>query len=214
MTVTLTNNFTPIFTAPRGDLNVSVAAWVNVSSIRSAEQQDVLISGGYVQLTREVKIGSVFTLPPGTFVFNGPGVAGATPLVIESPEDGQTTSETLELITPDVLLFFKAPPVSCETPGFTFTDEGLPLDADTQGVFVPGATDNIAADTGATDALGIHTLAQFDVYQCEPLQPGLFLRIGGGVREANEYFEGDDVAVTFNSEPDANGMYAIITIGE
>lgn len=214
MTITMTNSYTPIFTAARGDLNVNVAAWVNVSSIRTAEQQDALFAGGYVQLTREVRLGSVFTLPPGTFVFNGPGLAGATPIVIPSPTAaGQSTTATLQLITPDVLLFFKAPPVSCETPAFTFTDQGFPLDADTQGVFIPGATDLITANTSATDALGIHTLAQIDVYQCSPLRPGLFLKIGGGVPQPNEFFEGDNITIDFRSEPDANRNYASVTRG-
>src|SRR5262245_15956230 len=70
MTVTIANN------DPDVELNIGMAAWVNTGSIRSANQQDALIDAGFVQLTREARIGDVFTLPPGTFVFNGAGNAG------------------------------------------------------------------------------------------------------------------------------------------
>jgi hypothetical protein len=67
--------------------------------------------------------------------------------------------------------------------------------------------------TGAVTSVGGHkTLAQIDVYQCEPLRPGLFLRIGGGTKAANEYFEGENVLFEFNEGADANGNFANVTI--
>src|SRR5262249_46814886 len=157
----------------------------------------------------EVDIGSVYKLPPGTFVYNGSGIAGASRIMVPTPDNGQPNTFSVELITPDVMLFFESPPVSCDSRGFTFTDQGFPLDATTTGLFYDAPDVHIAADTAATDALGIHTLAQYNVYQCEPLRPGLFFRVGGGTPEVNEYFEGQNVTIEFHSQPDANGFYAL-----
>lgn len=194
---------------PDADLNVLFAAWVNLNSIRSAEQQDDLLNSGYVQLTREVRLGSVFTLPPGTFVFNGAGVAGATAILL-GPTDRATslpTTQTIELITPDVLLVFSQPPVSCDSVAFFYTVDGD----------IPTATSvpnrgALALFEGATGGGFMKTLAQIDVYQCDPLKPGLFLKLGGGARESNEFFEGEDASWTFNAVPDANGFFANVVI--
>jgi len=191
------------------ELNVSLAAWVEPSSIRTAEQADALISAGYVQLGREEKIGDAYVLAPGTFVFNGPGLAGTTPLVVQ-PGDGEVAGElVLSLLTPDVLLLYSAPPTSCESPGFIFTIDGFPLGDipnNTQGS--PPAT----ADSGGTEALGIKTLAMFDAYECDPLRPGLFFKSGGGAKQPNEYFEGENITVTF-SRLTVDNVAAQVTIG-
>lgn len=180
-TITLTNTEDPFagFT-PGPDLNVSFAAWINVSSLRSAEQQDLLLSNNYVQLTREVRIG-IITLPPGTFVYNGTGVAGATHFKI--PPGG---TESLSIITPDRILLYSAPPVSCEDPAFYFTTNDEIVRAPDNGL-----------REGAVRSNGVKTLAQIDAYQCDPLNPGLFLRSGGGALADNEYREGDTINVGF-----------------
>jgi hypothetical protein len=203
LTVTLANN------SSAADVDVSFAAWVNVSSVRSGGQQDALIAGGYVQLTREVRLGSAFTLPPGTYVFNGPGTAGATAVRVgraQGDTAGVATTLDFALITPDVVLVFSEPPTSCENKAFEFTDNGLPLDPQT----VPGTVGMVFE--GATGAGPVKTLAQVDVYECQPLKPGLFLKLGGGAREPNEFFEGQNIRFDFNVNPDANGNCAVVTI--
>lgn len=204
MTLTLEN------TEETAELNVSVAAWVNASSIRSAEQQDALIANGYVQLTQSVNIGTVYTLPPGTFVLNGPGLGGATTYTLGRVRDTPIipTSRQVSLIAPDVLLLFLMPPVSCDTPAFTFTIEGFPVDTDPP--VVEGADAPISSSAGSYNDYGVKTLAQIDAYQCSPLKPGLFLKVGGGAQAANEFFEGDNVRATFSLFPDANGNTANI----
>jgi hypothetical protein len=191
LTLTLTNNH------ETANMETSFAAWVNVSSIRSAEQQDALLRGGYVQLNREIRLGTAFTLVPGTFVYNGPGLAGATPVTLACPlteTADRTLSREFTLITPDVILMFSQPPVSCDSTAFIF-----------DSVLVPG-------EETVTGAGGFKTLAQVDVYQCEPLRPGLFFRSGGGAKQPNEFYEGDSILFEFNEAPDAGGNFAIVTI--
>jgi len=211
MTVTLANN------NPQADVQVRLAAWVNVGSVRTAEQQDELLASGYVQLSRELRIGTAFTLPAGTYVYNGPGEAGAT-LVFLPRASGETdapvaSTESFTLITPDAVLAFYEPPVSCDSKAFVFTDSGFPLDAES----VPGGARGHMFE-GATGRGDAKTLAQVDVYQCDPLRPGLFFR--GSLTEeerrqarGNTYEEGEDVRFDFNPTPDANGDFAIVTIG-
>lgn len=203
MTVTFANNH------PDADLNVLFAAWVNLNSIRSAEQQDALLNSDYVQLTRELRLGSVFTLPPGTFVFNGPGVAGATAVRLGAAttqaDDTVTPSmREFSLVTPDVILAFTQPPVSCDSVAFFYSTDGDPLTS----VPVAGGESPFS---GATGEGGFKTLAQVDAYQCEPLRPGLFLKLGGGASQPNEYFEGEGVRFDFSEVPDANGNFANVT---
>jgi len=181
-------------------LDTSFMAWVEVSSIRSAEQQDALLRGGYVQLTREVRVGSVFTLPVGTFVFDGPGTAGATPVELAPTGEGENvvpTSVSYELITPDVVLVFSQPPVSCDSVAFTYSD---PM----TGEILSGAS---------TATGGYKTLAQVDKYTCTPFRPGVFLSTTGGALGVNEYVEGDSITFTFGAGA-VNGAFAIITIGD
>lgn len=207
MTVTLANLH------PTAELRTSFAAWVLPSSIRSADQQDELLRGGYVQLAEEVKLGRAFTLPPGTFVFNGSGTAGATPVVLpptraadNAVDPAAATTREFNIITPDVILVFYQPPESCESVAFIFAVDGEPLDAEP----VPGGID-LFAGSNSPDA-GRHTLAQVDAYQCVPFRPGLFLRRGGRP-EANEYDEGASVRFEFSPIADANGFFATVTVG-
>ena len=65
MTITFRNNH------PQAEVNTLFVAWVSASSLRSAQQQDALFADGYVQLSSEVRLGTAFTLPVGTFVYNG-----------------------------------------------------------------------------------------------------------------------------------------------
>jgi hypothetical protein len=199
---------------PSADLNVSFVAWVNTSSIRSAEQQDLLLSDGYVQLRREVRLGTAFTLPVGTFVYNGGGTAGATTMVLgpgqpaTGAEGGATTptAQAYRLRSPDVILAFYNPPVSCDSVAFYFSRNGEPLTA----VPVGGPE---APYGGSNTTGGFKTLAQVDVYQCEPLRPGVFIKLGGGERQTNEYFEGEPITFDFYATPDGAGNFCRVTIG-
>jgi hypothetical protein len=195
MTIVFANNH------ETAQVDASFAAWVYSSSVHSADQQDALLRGGYVQLTREIELGTAFTLPPGTFVYNGPGLAGATPVRLACPltDTGQGLSivDGITLITPDVALLFSQPPVSCDSVAFIFGNASISGDVVTGPV---------------TGSGGFKTLAQVNVYECMPLRPGLFLKLGGGARASNEYFEGGNVLFEFNETPDADGNYAIVTI--
>lgn len=205
MTLTLEN------TEDTAELSVSVAAWVNASSIRSAEQQDALIASGYVQLTTTVNIGTVYSLPPGTFVLNGPGLAGATMHTLGRVREEPIipTTKEISLVAPDVLLLFLMPPTSCDTPAFQFTIEGFPVDSDPP--VVNGVGEPIASLAGSYNDYGVKTLAQIDAYQCSPLKPGLFLKVGGGAQAPNEFFEGDNVRATFFLFPNEDGDTAHIS---
>jgi hypothetical protein len=193
LTLTLVNN------DAEGELNTAWMAWVYASSIRSAEQQDTLLSNGYVQLTRSVSVGTAFTLSPGTFVYNGPGTGGATLVRIDRAEPGEGDNDPPipaemsfgDIVTPDVMLIFSQPPVSCDTPAFFFTLDGQPLD------IAPDRAQMGAEFGGATTDGAVKTLAQVDAYQCSPLQPGLFFKSGGGARQENEFFEGQDLRIDF-----------------
>ncbi len=216
MTLTLLNLTTS------ADLNVRVAAWVNVSSVRTVEQEDALFRAGYVQLDEDVRIGEVFDLPAGTFVLDGRGLAGSRTLFLpasvgedmmeeapptEEEEGASISSEVFDLVTPDAILLFWAPPVSCESVGFEFTQDGQPVEdarVDATGLIFGGSGNNG----------GLKTLGQFDVYQCQPFRPGLFLKQTGGGAEPNEYFEGDDITVEFRRFPTAGGIAATVRVGQ
>lgn len=195
------------------EVNFSFVAWVNTSSIRSADQQDALLSNGYVQLTRSVTLGTAYTLPPGTFVFNGPGTAGATLLRIPGGACREMSSQgprecgssgLVELITPDAILVFNDPPVSCDSVAYEFTQDGLPL---------PDVPLDVFLFEGATGLGASKTLAQVQSYQCDPFQPGLFLR-GSQPASENLYLEGDSIVFTFGIVPDpATGITAQVVIG-
>lgn len=205
MTLTFTNNH------PDADLDVSFIAWVSPGSIRSADQQDVLLSNNYVQLSRELHIGTVFSLAPGTFVYNGTGVAGATPVHLRGASAAtaggaaEPTMAVFTLITPDAILAYTDPPVSCNSVAFTYSRNGSVITDD----FVGGPTGPF---TGANLTGGYKTLSQVDVYQCDPLRPGLFLKLGAGQRANNEFFEGQSVDFSFDQMPDADGNFAHVAI--
>ena len=191
---------------PQADLKTSFVAWVSVSSIRSAAQQDALLSAGYSQLTSEVRLGTAFTLPVGTFVFGGPGTAGATSVALTKAAGGGTanaaapvtpTTASYQLVTPDAILVFQQPPVACDSVAFTYSDP-------VTGEVLSGAS---------TAGGGYKTLAQVDVYQCSPLHPGVFFSAVGGTQQANQFREADPVTFTFLSGPTTTGAFAIVTIG-
>lgn len=207
-------------------LDTSFVAWIELGSIRTQEQQDALLRGGYVQLAETVTLGTAYTLPVGTFVYNGPGVAGATQISLgpaqggapdfvqgeATPGEGEgdegetgdsgarvPTETSIELITPDVILVFSQPPVSCDSVGFTYSSL-------VTGEIVPGP---------ATGVGGYKTLAQFDVYECSPFKPGLSFRSVGvaGLPEPNEFQEAEPITFTFYSGPVNQGAYCTVTIG-
>jgi len=205
MTIRFVNN------DPDLDVDTKVYAWVQPSSITSFEQQDALIRGGYIQIGRELPLGDAYKLAPGTFILFGPGYAGATNIRVPAGSE-----DTLTLITPDVLLIADAPPISCESIAFRFTIDGVlaTLFSTAEEAEGSGFRDN---KFGYADSDGpIKTLAQVDVYECSPLQPGLFFKSGGGARNPNEYFEGESVQIDFFSLPITVGdtrAAAFITIG-
>ena len=214
VTVTLSNS------NPVAELNVSMAAWVSPSSIRSADQQDELLANGYYQLDETVQIGSVFTLVPGTFVYGGPGLAGTTTMRLSrasstevvSDDSAQDTTTTItpverefEMITPDVLLIFSQPPISCDSVAFYYTDDGDPLTSEG----VSGVGDIYAGPTNPSG--GLKTLAQIDIYSCSPFEPGLFFRQGGGAVSNNEFYEGQNIRFDFYQVPTANGDFCTVT---
>ncbi len=195
------------------ELNVAMAAWININSIHSAEQQDAILADGYVQLSHEVRLGSVFTLPVGTFVRNGEGTAGASlvllpPAVASTQQDAAATptAQSYTMISPDVILVFLYPPVSCDSVAFYYSRNGEPLTAVPTG-------DPTSPFAGSDRQGAFKTLAQVDVYECSPLRPGVFIKLGGGQKQRNEFFEGEDVTFTFNETPDALGNFATVTIG-
>lgn len=204
LTITLRNNHSS------ADLEVFVAAWVNVNSVRTATQQESLLNDGYVQLTEEVRVGNAYTLPVGTYVYGGPGLAGATRFVVPPASgEGESTvpgTQLLELISPDVVLAFLHPPVSCDSVAFMYTRNGEPLEAVPAGAAGPFQ--------GANRGGGFKTLAQVDVYQCDPFQPGLFIRLAGGSPASNEFLEGENITFDFYEVADANGYFAKVTFGE
>jgi hypothetical protein len=203
MTVTFAN------THPGAGVQFSFVAFVSPASLRSADQQDALFENGYTQLTREVKIGNVYTLTPGTFVLNGSGLAGATRVFLGPAGAGdqagavQPTTREFVIVTPDTLLFYQQPPTSCESVAFMFTRDGEPI------------TDDFFADpgpfVGSAGGGGLKTMAQVDAYVCQPFRPGLFLQVVGGASQPNQYLEGAPVRVEFRPQPDANGNFAIVT---
>lgn len=189
MTLTFTNNNAD------ASLEANFLAWVDLSSVESGEQQDALIENGYVQVSRTIQIGTVFELPVGTFVFNGD--RGSSPSELNlAPAGGQGSSvAALQFITPDVILLFSEPPVSCDSVAFVFADDDL-----------------INIGPSASRG-GRKTLAQVGPYQCDPLRPGLFYRAQGGQLQANEYREGDAVTFSFFANPSPAGAFATVTIG-
>ncbi|MFN0138175.1 MAG: hypothetical protein ACKVS9_18885 [Phycisphaerae bacterium] len=197
MNVTITNGVLEI-NGSNVELNTSLVAWVLPSSIRSAEQQDALLAGGYVQISSEISLGTAFALPPGTFILNGDGRAGARRVLINGGE-----SESITLITPDAILFFDQPPVSCDSVAFYFTENGFLVDEFESG-------DQQFFDSGAIGPRKV--LAQIDAYQCQPLRPGLFLRTTGGAAEPNEFREGQDIQATFSIGRLPNGFFTQILI--
>lgn len=191
LTVTLNN------THPTANLETYFIAWVALGSVQNGDQQDTLLASGYVQLTRTLQIGPVYTLPPGTFVFNGRRTTTAARVRLAPAGSSTNASPTLELTmpTPDVVLVYSAPPASCDSTAFTF---------DVNGVI----------DTSpSTGTGGYKTLAQIDVYQCDPLRPGLFYQAQGGDRADNQFREGSPITFTFSETATADGAFATVTIG-
>ncbi|MBN2447446.1 MAG: hypothetical protein JXO22_12010 [Phycisphaerae bacterium] len=208
MTVTFANNH------PAADLDFNFIAWVSPGSIHTADDQDELWDSGYIQLSRTLDLGLAYSLPPGTFVFSPEGAPAATRVrllatggAVTEGEDETTgeaaTESSFTLITPDVILVYLDPPDSCDSVAFEYSDEGDVLTSDpidgVNGIF-----------GGATTTGGFKTLAQVDVYQCDPFQPGVFLKPGGGGRAVNQYFEGEGVRFDFRSTPTAAGDFATV----
>lgn len=199
MTLTINNN------NAAADLGLSLMAWVNVSSIRSADQQDFLIASGYQQITHEIHVGNAYTLPPGTFVLQGEGTNGAIAIQMRRTSAGGPPTTSFQIITPDVVLLFLEPPDSCDSVAFEYTSDGFQIDP------IPVVNAEGELFQGSTQGGGRKTLSQVDVYQCDPFRPGLFLKVGGGARADNEFFEGETMIANFNATPDANGNFAVIT---
>lgn len=193
ITLTLTNAHAT------AEVRTRFIAWVELGSVRSGQEQDALLADGYVQTARPLEIGSAFTLPVGTFIYSGDrtpfpreialGRAGST-----AGTAGNDPTAEFEFITPDAILIYSQPPVSCDSVAFEFIENGsVPLGP-------------------ATSGGGRKTLAQVNVYQCDPLRPGLFYRATGGAIQANEFQEGASIAFTFSPAPTGTA-FATVTIG-
>ena len=212
MTVSFANNH------PYADLDFNFIAWVDPGSIHSADDQDELWDSGYIQLSRTLDLGLAYSLAPGTFVYSPEGTPAATHVTLltaageltadaetgAAAAEGVTPSESsFTLVTPDAILVFLDPPDSCDSVAFEYSDEGDVLTSNpisgVSGVF-----------GGATTSGGFKTLAQVDVYQCDPFQPGVFLKPGGGGRQANQYFEGEDARFAFYAGASADGDFATV----
>lgn len=194
-------------------LNTWFIAWVDIGNIRTADQQDALFAGNYIQLAQPVEIGSAFVLPVGTFVYNGAGTAGATAVRLgpTAGAEGGTlpSSDSVQLITPDAILVLAEPPVSCESKAFIYTQQDEPVPSVPSGPVGPWE--------GATLSGAYKTLAQVDAYQCEPFRPGLFLNLGDTVRRSNEFVEGENIAVNFYDDGQVSALggdaFARVTTG-
>jgi hypothetical protein len=113
------------------------------------------------------------------------------------------------------MLVYLDPPISCTSTAFRFLDEG---DVIAERFGGGGGTDGTVIFGAATNVGPNKTLSQIDAYQCDPFQPGLFFRQGGGIQESNEFVEGDAVTFTFYRFPldedgnqSANGNAAEVT---
>lgn len=174
-------------------LRFNFLAWVAPSSLRSSEQREVLLNSGYTELTAEQRVGVAFTLPPGTYVYRGAGAGGVQRVFLGPAGNGADSvnpdTEIATFTTPDGVLIYLDPPDSCHSTAFEFTD---------QGQVSGGSGFGYGPSTGSG---GRKTLAQFNVYQCDPFKPGLFLKTGGGARADNEFIEGQDFTVHFFQNP-------------
>jgi hypothetical protein len=205
---------------PGGELSTSLLAWVEIGSVRTADQQDALLRSGYVQLTQEAEIGEAYTLPLGTFVYGGSGTAGATPIRLpaatggEDADDGDSgnagggsqeivpATTELTLITPDKILVYLQPPVSCDSVAFTFTD---PLTGEVLGT-------ETTTGSGSATGGGYKTLAQIDAYECDPFEPGLTFSATGGETGPAIFREGNSVTYTFFPTAQTGGIFATVTV--
>jgi hypothetical protein len=216
LTISLRNNH------PSAELNASLVVWVNVGSLRSAEQHDALLTAGFKQLTAEVDIGASLVLPVGTYVLNGGGTAGATTVFL-APAQATTgqgagaavtpTTLSITIPTPDGALVFNQPPTSCESVAFYYSLNGAPLPAH---VFTnPNETggDSVRPYAGSTGTGAYKTMAQVNVYQCQPLRPGVFFTQIGAERKSNEFLEGENIAFDFNENANTEGAFCIVSFG-
>ncbi len=214
MTITFNNH------SARGDLEFNFLAWVNAISVQTDEERDALFNSNYVELQTEVQLGLAYILAPGTFVYNGGGKNGNLRFRIRRGVDSSTegasnepgdfeifdegginavsgdggtdastpgtadtpVSQELTLATPDHILIYLDAPVSCDSVAFVFLDQGDVLS-------IEGG--------GAIRDEPFKPLSAAEFVQCDPLDPGLNLKTGGGARLANEFFEGEDVVLDF-----------------
>jgi len=203
MELTLANAANPA----NADLNTTLIAWVNASSVRSGEQQEALLNGQFVRLTSDLRVGAALTLPVGTWVYSAGRAAGTYSVKIAS-----AGSQRIDLITPDGILLYSQPPDSCDSVAFYFTVDGFLLDQ------IPGPEGSTGVFQNSATNGPRKTLAQFDVYECTPrFRPGLFLRQLGSVVDPslptnNLYNEADAVTVTFDLAAQ-NNVAATVQIG-
>ncbi len=216
MTVTFTNAVA----------NLGVQFWfvafVLPGSLTNADQQDELFANGYTQLTRSVAVGNVVTLPPGTFVYagnfeygpaaesarGGGGLAQATRVRLNEGGAATRTSAVFNIITPDGVMIFEQPPVSCDSVAFVYLEDGEPLTDNFFGF--PGPYE------GATGNGGQKTIAQVQDFECVPFRPGYFLAPPIGGPGANEFSEGQTITVSFNAiatPPTRAGVFATKVFG-
>jgi hypothetical protein len=219
-TITFNNN------SARGDLEFNFLAWVNATSIQDDDDREALLNSNYIELDEEVRIGRAFILAPGTFVYNGGGVNGNRRFRIPRGTDASTegatndpgevedidaediggitvggggdlnsvagvadapVSQQLILATPDRILIYLDAPDSCDSTAFVFVD---------QGEILSDLEESPSSRFGP-----FKPLAAAEYIQCDPLVPALALKVGGGTRLANEYFEGELITLDFFLTP-------------
>lgn len=215
LTVTFINNATD------RELSTNFIAWVEPGNVRTETQRDSLISSGYIEIEQGITLGAAYSLVAGTFVYQGSGGSGLERVQLGASGAGQTVIPSelvISLVTPDVLLVYLDPPVSCASTAFRFLDEGdLITEVFAGGL---GGTDGAVIFGSASNTGPNKTLGQIDVYSCDPFQPGMFFRQGGGLQQSNEFIEGDDITFTFLTRPvdengniSANGNACLVTTG-
>lgn len=203
MTLTLANAANDA----NAELNTTLLAWVNASSVRSGDQQEALLNGEFVRLTSDLKVGSALTLPVGTWVYSAGRAAGTYTVKIAAGG-----SDAIDLITPDGVLLYSQPPDSCDSVAFYFTVNGFLLDQ------IPGPEGTTGVFLNATTSAPRKTLAQVDAYECTPrFRPGLYLRQLGSVVDPslptnNLFNEADPITVTFSLVAQ-NNVAATVQIG-
>lgn len=204
-----------------GELSTRFVAWVSLSSVPSEFDEDDLVASMYERLAEPLELGAAVTLPAGTWVYNGSGSGPiqTVRLASASADDAGLITDTelnIDLLTPDGILFFLAPPESCDSKAFEFLNNGEVV----RDPSIVTTDDGISAapnlfPIAESPLSGIKVLRQIEGYQCDPFRPGLFLFDGAGQLAPNEYLAGDTVQIAFFAGfelPSDPGLFATVGV--